>query len=297
LDLPDLALFVAVARRRSFARVAAERGISRSAVSHAMRTLEARLGVRLLNRTTRSVTPTEIGASLLSRLEPAIGAVADALEAVNAYRDTPMGTLKLNMPRGAAQPVASLIGPFLRANPAIRLEIVTDDGFVDIVRDGFDAGVRFGESLARDMIAIPLGPPQRFAVVGSPDYFTRYPVPQTPEALSVHDCIGRRFPAGALYAWELEKDGRSLNVAVEGRTVFDDNGLILAAAREGLGLAQVFEHEVAKDLKSGALIRVLEDWCPSFPGYHLYYTGGRQTPGPLRALIDFINKEVKRYRP
>lgn len=262
-----------------------------------MRTLEARLGVRLLNRTTRSVTLTEIGASLLSRLEPAIGAVADALEAVNAYRDTPMGTLKLNMPRGAAQPVASLIGPFLRANPAIRLEIVTDDGFVDIVRDGFDAGVRFGESLARDMIAIPLGPQQRFAVVGSPDYFTRHAVPQTPEDLSVHDCIGRRFPAGALYAWELEQDGRSLNVAVEGSTVFDDNGLILAAALEGLGLAQVFEHEVAEDLKSGALVRVLEDWCPSFPGYHLYYPGGRQTPGPLRALIDFISKEVKRYRP
>lgn len=296
LDIPDLALFVAVARRRSFARVAAERGLSRSAVSHAMRALEARLGVRLLNRTTRSVTPTEIGAALLLSLEPAIGAVADALETVNAYRETPMGTLRLNMPRGAAQPMAAVIGPFLRANPAIRLEIVTDDGFVDIVRHGFDAGIRFGESLARDMIAVPLGRPQRFAVVASPDYLSRHTVPKTPDDLSDHDCIGRRFPTGALYAWEFEKDGRSLNVAVDGHTVFDDNSLILAAAREGLGLAQVFEHEVVDDLKSGVLARVLEDWCPTFPGYHLYYPGGRQTPGPLRALIDFIVRDTKSRR-
>jgi DNA-binding transcriptional LysR family regulator len=285
--LPDLTLFLAVAERLSFARVAIERGLSRSAVSHSIRALEEQLDVRLFNRTTRSVTLTEIGAALFERIGPAIDTIATAIEAIDAFRHEPRGTLRLNMSRGAASLMEPLIAPFLTAYPQVRLEIVTNDAFVDIVRDGFDAGIRFGEQLAGDMIAVPFGGAERYAVVATQDYFGRHRPPLEPADLVGHNCIGRRFPGGALYAWEFEKAERSLSVQVDGRTVFDDNGLILKAARAGLGLALVFEDEAMHFVKDGSLVRVLEDWCPPFPGYHLYYSSRRQMPMTLRAFIDF----------
>ena len=288
-SLADLELFLSVSRHRSFARAAAERSVSRSAVSHAISSLEGRLGVRLLNRTTRSVTPTEVGQALLAELEPAMGEVARALDAVNVFRDTPVGTLRLNVPRSATLVLASLIGRFAQANPKVRVEIVTDDGFVDVVRAGFDAGIRFGESLARDMIAIPIGPRQRFAVVAAPDYFARKGMPKTPQDLVKHDCIQRRFPSGATFAWEFAKRGRSLKVAVDGQMILDDSTLTLAAARAGLGLAFLFEQHTAVDIASGRLVRMLEDWCPHFPGFYLYYPSRRQMPGPLKAFVEFIS--------
>jgi len=289
-SLADLELFLSVARHRSFARAAAERSVSRSAVSHAISALEGRLGVRLLNRTTRSVTPTEVGQALLSELEPAMDEVARALDAVNVFRDTPVGTLRLNVPRAATLALASLIGPFAQANPKVRIEIVTNDGLVDVVREGFDAGIRFGESLAQDMIAIPIGSRQRFAVVAAPDYFARKGLPKTPQDLAKHDCIQRRFPSGATFAWEFAKRGRFLRVAVDGPMTLDDSTLILAAARAGLGLAYLFEQQATADIASGHLVRVLEDWCPHFPGFFLYYPSRRQMPGPLRAIVEFLSQ-------
>ena len=286
-SLSELTLFVAVARQRSFARVAAQRGVSRSAVSHAIRATEERLGVRLFNRTTRSVSLTEVGAALLAELEPAIDAVAAAVETVNAFRDTPRGVVRINMPRGAARLLMPMVAPFTHAYPGVTLEITTDDAFVDIVRDGFDVGIRFGESLARDMIAMPFGPEQRFAVVATPCYFANRPEPREPAELFEHACICRRFPGAAPYAWEFEKVGREITVAVAGPLAFDDSALIVAAARAGAGLAHVFEEEVRSDLAAGTLVRVLEDWCAPFPGYYIYYPSRRQMPASLRAFLDF----------
>jgi len=208
-NLADLDAFAAVARHRNFRKAAAERGVTPSALSHAMRALEERLGVRLLNRTTRSVTPTEAGEQLLGRLAPALREVVDALDDLNAFRATPQGRLRLNVPRPAARLLlAPLLARFLAAHPRIALEIVTDDGLVDIVAGGFDAGIRFGESLAPGMVAVPIGPPQRLVVVASCAYLARHGTPATPRDLHGHACIGRRFPSGALYAWEFARAGR-----------------------------------------------------------------------------------------
>jgi DNA-binding transcriptional LysR family regulator len=286
-DLSDLEAFAAIARHRSFRRAATERGVSPSALSHVMRGLEERLGVRLLSRTSRSVAPTEAGERLLTRLAPALSDIAEALDEVNSFRDTPVGTLRLNVPRSAARRLlAPMLARFLAAHPRARLEIVTDDGLVDIVERGFDAGIRVGQRLARDMIAVPFGPSRRFAVVGSPAYLTVRGLPSTPHDLQAHACIDRRYPSGASFPWGFERDGQVIEVAVDGPLVVDDADLMVRAALDGVGLAFVYEDLVLDLIDQGLLMRVLEDWCPAFPGFFLYYPSRRQMPAVLRAFID-----------
>jgi DNA-binding transcriptional LysR family regulator len=290
-DLSDLAAFVSVATHRSFRRAAVELRVSPSALSHAIRGVEERLGVRLLNRTTRSVAPSEAGERLLARLRPALRDIADAVEDVNAFRATPAGTLRLNVPRPAAQLLlAPVMARFLAANPQMRLEIVADDGFVDIVSAGFDAGVRLGESVERDMVAVPLGPPQRFAIVGSPEYIRSHGKPRTPADLRRHPCIRYRFPSGVLYRWPFEKDGQALEVDVDGPVTLGEPELMVRAALDGVGLALAFEGLVTSSLAGGRLVRVLQDWCPTFPGFYLYYPSRRQLPAGLRAFIEMVRK-------
>lgn len=288
-DLSELDAFACVARHRSFKKAALECGVSASALSHAMRTLETRLDVRLLNRTTRSVTPTEAGEQLLQRLAPALREISDALDQINDFRDVPRGTLRLNVPRPAARLLlAPLFARFLAAYPQIRLEVVTDDGLVDIVAGGFDAGIRFGESLAQDMIAVPLGPPLRLIVVAAPMYAARRGLPQQPQELKQHACIGRRFPSGAVYAWEFSQGGSSLAVAVDGPLLLDDDDLILRAALDGIGLAYVYEAQAQESIEQGRLLRVLEAWCPPMSGFFLYYPSRRQMPVSLRLFIAML---------
>lgn len=291
-DLHDLDAFAAVARHRSFRKAAAERGISASALSHALRGLEERLGVRLLNRTTRSVTPTEAGQRLLARLDPALREVAEALAELNALHAEPVGRLRLNVPRPAARLVlAPLLPRFVAAYPRVRIDVVTDDGLVDIVKDGFDAGIRFGESLAGDMVAVPIEPPQRFVCVAAPDYLATQGIPQTPRELLAHACIGRRFPSGNVYAWEFQREGQPLRVDVEGPLSFDDDLPMIQAARAGAGIAYVYEALVVDDLAEGRLALVLDAWKPPPSRFFLYYPGRRHLPAALRALVDFIRRE------
>jgi DNA-binding transcriptional LysR family regulator len=288
-DLSELDAFACVARHRSFSKAALECGVSASALSHAIRTLETRLAVRLLNRTTRSVTPTEAGLQLQLRLEPALREIGEALERLNDFRDTPRGTLRLNVPRPAARLLlAPLFARFLAAYPQIRLEVVTDDGLVDIVAGGFDAGIRFGESLAQDMVALPLGPPVRLVVVASPMYAARRGLPQQPHELKQHACVGRRFPSGAVYAWEFSKGGESLAIAVDGPLLLDDDELILRAALDGIGLAYVYEAQAQESIEQGRLLRVLDAWCPPMSGFFLYYPSRRQMPASLRLFIAML---------
>lgn len=292
-DLNELDAFASVARHRSFSKAAPECGVSASALSHAMRTLETRLGVRLLNRTTRSVTPTEAGEQLLARLTPALREIGEALDQVNQFRDTPRGSLRLNVPRTAARwLLAPIFARFLAAYPQIRLEVVTDDSLVDIVAQGFDAGIRFGETLARDMIALPLGPPLRLIVVAAPMYAARRGLPRQPQDLKQHACIGRRFPSGALYAWEFAKDGEALAVAVDGPLLLDDDELMLRAALDGIGLSYLYEEQAREWISQGRLLRVLDDWCPPMPGFFLYYPSRRQLPTGLRLFIEMLRDSL-----
>lgn len=285
-DLNELDAFASVARHRSFSKAAPECGVSASALSHAMRTLETRLGVRLLNRTTRSVTLTEAGEQLLARLAPALREIGEALDQVNQFRDTPRGSLRLNVPRTAARwLLAPIFARFLAAYPQIRLEVVTDDSLVDIVAQGFDAGIRFGETLARDMIALPMGPPLRLIVVAAPMYAARRGLPRQPQDLKQHACIGRRFPSGALYAWEFAKDGETLAVAVDGP-------LLLRAALDGIGLSYLYEEQAREWIAQGRLLRVLDDWCPPMPGFFLYYPSRRQLPTGLRLFIEMLRASL-----
>jgi DNA-binding transcriptional LysR family regulator len=290
--LSDLAAFVAVATRRSFRVAAVELGVSPSAVSHAIRGLEERLGVRLLNRTTRSVAPTEAGERLLARLQPAFRDIADAVEDVNAFRETPVGTLRLNLPRAAAPLIlAPVMGRFLRENPGMQLEVVADDGLVDIVSAGFDAGIRLGERLERDMVAVRIGSDQRFAVVGSPAYFKGRKRPRTPHDLRDHACIRYRFPSGAMFRWRFAKNGEALEIDVDGPITLGDQELMVSAALDGIGLAFAFEGRVQHLVRQRRLVRVLADWCPPFEGFFLYYPSRRQVPAGLRAFIDVVKAE------
>ena len=292
-DLTELDAFASVARHRSFTKAAPECGVSASALSHAMRTLETRLGVRLLNRTTRSVTPTEAGEQLLARLAPALREIGEALDQVNQFRDTPRGSLRLNVPRMAARwLLAPIFARFLAAYPQIRLEVVTDDSLVDIVAQGFDAGIRFGETLARDMIALPMGPPLRLIVVAAPMYAARRGLPRQPLELKLHACIGRRFPSGALYAWEFAKDGEALAVAVDGPLLLDDDELMLRAALDGIGLSYLYEEQAREWIDQGRLLRVLDDWCPPMPGFFLYYPSRRQLPTGLRLFVEMLRDSL-----
>jgi DNA-binding transcriptional LysR family regulator len=286
-ELSDLAAFVAVADTQSFTRAAAQRSMSPSALSHAMRTLETRLGVRLLARTTRSVAPTEAGERLLRTIRPALQDISAELAALGNLRDKPAGNLRLTMPKHAAQAVLMPMLPgFLAAYPDIRAEITVDEGLTDIVASRYDAGLRFGENIAGDMIAVRVGPSIRSTVIATPSYFAAHPPPVTPHDLARHECINYRLKtAGSLYAWEFEKAGQSLQVRVDGKLIFSDSDLILAAALAGQGVAQLFEDQVGGHVASGRLMPVLIDWSWTAPGYYLYHTSRRQTPPALAALI------------
>ena len=291
-DLADLAAFTAVAQARSFRGAAALRGVSASSLSEALRRLEAALGVRLLNRTTRSVTPTEAGERLLARLTPALADVTLALDEVNAFRDSPTGVLKLNVPGAVSRIVfPDLIPRFLKAHPGIRMEITADDTFVDVLAAGYDAGVRYDERLEKDMIAVPLAGPQRFVVVGSPAYFAAHGRPTHPREVLNHPCIRHRFASGSSHAWEFEKDGEVIRVQPEGPLVTNSGELEIAAVEAGLGLLATFEGFVAASIAAGRMETVLDDWLPPFSGPYLYYPSRRHMPAPLRAFVDFVKAE------
>jgi DNA-binding transcriptional LysR family regulator len=286
-NLSHLAVFAAVARHNSFQKAAAVSGMSTSAVSHAIRGLEERLGVSLFNRATRSVALTDAGHRLLERLQPALKDVGDAIEEMNNFRDTPTGTLRLNTSRSGMQLViAPLIPRFLRTYPEIHIEVVDEDGLVDIVGQGFDAGIRLEESVPEDMVGLRIGAEQRFAAVATPDYFARFGVPRHPTDLVNHECIRHRFPSGRIFKWEFEKGNERIEIDVKGRITAGDQSLTVGVALNGLGLAFIFEAFVAAPIADGRLVRVLADWCPSFPGFMLYYPRQRRMPSALRAFID-----------
>jgi DNA-binding transcriptional LysR family regulator len=290
----DLVAFVTVARERSFTRAAALLGVSQSALSHTIRGLEARLGLRLLTRTTRSVAPTEAGERLLSSIGGRFEEIDAELEAITALRDTPAGTVRITVGEHA---VGSILWPklarFLPAYPDIKVELDISYDLKDIVAERFDAGVRMGEQVARDMIAVRIGPAMRMAAVAAPAYFARHPPPRNPQELAAHTCINLRLPTlGGLYAWEFERNRRPVNVRVGGQLVFNSLTPILAAALDGFGVAYLPEDDMLLEhVHAGRLVRVLEDWCPPFPGYHLYYPSRRQ-PSPAFALV----VEALRYR-
>jgi len=288
-NLRDLSAFIAVARTRNFRRAALEQNVSVSSLSQRLRDMEERLGVRLMNRTTRSVGLTEAGELLLARVGPAISDVSDALDQVRGLRGVPSGRLRINAPPPAIDLVlAPMAAPFLQAYPQIELEIVSDSSFVDIVAGGFDAGVRYGEHLAQDMIAVSLGPPQRYAVVASPQYVAQHGRPKHPKDLLHHAAIRTRFGSGGLPDWEFEKAGRIVKVAPPGRLIATHQGLARRAALDGVGFWPTFEGWVRDDIKSGALVSVLEDWCEPFPGPFLYYPSRRQLPSALAAFVAFV---------
>jgi DNA-binding transcriptional LysR family regulator len=292
-DLADLDAFVAVARARGFRTAATLRGVSPSSLSEALRRLEARLGVRLLNRTTRSVTPTEAGGRLLERLVPALGEVGAALDAVNLFRDSPAGTLRLNVATVVARIVLpELATRFLAQHPGIVLEVTADDSFIDVLAAGFDAGVRYGERLERDMIAIPIGPrEQRFVTAGAPAYFAAHGRPTHPRDVLDHACIRHRFASGVMPSWEFERGGEIVKVVPQGPLIANSSDLEIAAAIRGLGIIGTFDGFVADAVAAGTLELVLDDWSQPFPGPYLYYASRRHMPGPLRAFVDFLKRE------
>ena len=291
--LGDLEAFVAVARAGGFRDAARASGLSASGLSGAVRRLEERLGARLLHRTTRSVTPTEAGRRLLARLEPALGEVEGALDAVKGLRGRPAGTLRLNVPVSAARLVLPrVVPPFLAAYPEIRLEVITEESFVDVLAEGCDAGIRYGERLERDVIAVPIGPRvQRFAAGASPAYLDRRGRPTHPRDLMAHSCLRSRFASGAAAAWEFERGGEVLRLDPAGPLLVRAGGgsdLAVAAAVAGTGIVSLFEDWLRPHFEAGALEPVLEDWWPSFPGPFLYYSGRRLVPPPLRAFVAFV---------
>ncbi len=288
-DLTSLATFLAVAEERSFTKAAKRRGVSPSAISHAMRTLEEELGVRLLARTTRSVALTAAGEQLLKRLKPALTDVGQALQDIAGQRNRPGGRVRLLIPRLAVSSVlAPKLGILNGKYPGIVLDVTTDDSRRNIVADGFDAGVHFGEYIDKDMIAVRVSPDQRAAIVGSPRYFRLHPKPKGPRDLLQHLCINFRHGAAGLYRWEFEKGKKEISVGVTGPLIVDDLGLVLRAALEGVGLAFVAETEVSAYLAAGTLLRVLQDWCQPYPGFFLYYPSRRQQTASLTALISVL---------
>lgn len=285
-NLNDLLAFVAVAREGSFTRAAAQLGVSQSALSHTMRGLEERLGIRLLTRTTRSVSPTEAGERLLQSLGPRFDEIEAELDALTELREKPAGTVRITSGWHALTGILwPKLAPLLRAYPDIRIEFDVSASLKDIVAERFDAGVRLGEQVEKDMIAVPIGPKVRMAAVAAPAYFETRKKPKTPHELTEHRCINLRLPThGGLYAWEFERNGRELNVRVDGQLVFNTSPDIVTAARDGFGIAFLPEDELESELKAGRLVRVLDDWCPPFPGYHLYYPS-RRHPSPAFSLV------------
>ena len=292
-NLDDLAAFLAVARERSFTKAAAKLGVSQSALSQTIGNLEARLAVRLLTRTTRSVAPTEAGARLARILAPRLDDIDAELAALNELRDKPAGTIRITADEHAANLVLwPALAKFLPKHPDIKVEVMVDFGLIDIVAQGYDAGVRNVEIIAKDMIAVPIGPKMRMAVVGSSGYFKGRSRPARPQDLTGHRCINLRLPThGGLYAWEFEKNGRELRVRVDGQLVFNSVALLVKGALSGLGLCYVPEAEVQDHLKRGRLVRVLEDWCEPYSGYHLYFPSRRQQKPAFSLLVDAL-----RYR-
>jgi DNA-binding transcriptional LysR family regulator len=286
----DLLAFVTVAREGSFTRAAAQLGVSQSALSHTIRGLETKLGIRLLTRTTRSVSPTDAGQRLLATVAPRFAEIEDEVAALSELRDKPAGTIRISAAEHAANTALwPRLEKFLPDYPDIHVEITVEYGLIDIVAGRYDAGVRLGDQVAKDMIAVRIAPDLRMAVVGTPAYFAKRPPPHTPHELTGHDCINLRLAThGGLYAWEFEKDGHPLNVRVQGQLVFNSSGPMLRAALAGFGLACVPEDMVQEHVAAGRLMRVLEDWSPTFPGYHLYYASRRQSSPALGLLINAL---------
>jgi DNA-binding transcriptional LysR family regulator len=293
LGFAEMNAFVAIAERSSFARAASHLGVSRSALSETIRNLEDKLGVRLLNRTTRSVALTEIGERLLAEIRPALDSFEAAVESINVFRDRPAGHLRLSVPRPAAKVVIEpILAKFLAAYPAITLEIITDSALTDIVRDRFDAGIRPGHRLEQDMIAVRVGEDARPTVVASPDYLSRHPAPAAPEDLQGHNCIRQRFASGAMLRWVFEKPGKSLEVMVTGNLIVSDGDLAARAALDGLGVARLAISSVDSFIREGRLVPLLEDWAPRSVGFFLYYPSRRQTPAALQAFVDFLKAQT-----
>jgi DNA-binding transcriptional LysR family regulator len=293
-DASDLLAFLAVARERNFTRAAAKLGMTQSALSQIIRNLEERIGVRLLNRTTRSVTPTQAGERLFLKIGPKFDDMDSELAALGELREKPAGTIRITATEYAVQAILMpALSRLLPDYPDIGVEAIVDYGLTNIVAAQYDAGIRPGEMVAKDMIAVRVGPDLRMAVVGSPSYFAERKRPRAPQDLTNHNCLNLRLPThgGSLYAWELEKDGRELHVRVEGQLVFNSAGLLLQGALQGLGLAYLTEGHVQPYISKGELVRVLSDWCPPFSGYHLYYPSRRQ-PSPAFSLL----VEALRYR-
>jgi len=289
----DLLAFVIVAREGSFTKAAAQLGVSQSALSHTIRALETRLAIRLLTRTTRSVSPTQAGQRLLQTLAPRFDEMEAEVAALSEFREKPAGTIRITVAEHAASYLLwPKLAAFLPDYPDIKVEITIDYGLTDIVAGRYDIGVRLGDQVDKDMIAVPVGPDMRVAVVGSPAYFARRPPPTTPHDLTSHDCVNLRLPThGGLYTWEFEKDGHKLNVRVEGQLTFNSTTPRLRAALAGFGLAYVPEDMAEEDIRQGRLIRVLDDWCPSFAGYHAFYTSRQASPA-LALLIKALRHET-----
>ncbi|WP_417260443.1 MULTISPECIES: LysR family transcriptional regulator [Alphaproteobacteria] len=289
----DLSAFVVVARERSFTRAAAQLRVSQSALSQTIKGLEERLGIRLLTRTTRSVSTTDAGQRLLQTVAPRFEEIETELAALSALREKPAGTIRLSAGEHAAMTVLQpALKRFLPEYPDIHIEIIVDHGLIDIAAEGYDAGVRLGEQVAKDMIAVRIGPDMRMAVVGTPEYFARHPIPKTPQDLMNHNCINMRLPTyGGIFPWDLETDDQEIRVRAEGQLVFNNITLRLSSVLDGLGIAYMPEDQVLRHIEEGRLIRVLEDWCPPFPGYHLYYPSRKQSSPVLALLVD-----VLRYR-
>jgi DNA-binding transcriptional LysR family regulator len=289
-ELSVLAAFLAVAEEQSFTRAAKRLAVSPSALSHAIRGLEERIGVRLLARTTRSVAPTEAGEQFIARLRPALGDIRGALDQVSGLRDRPAGRVRLVVsPLAATMVLAPKLGQFAREYPDVVLDVTTtNEGRFDLVAGRFDAGIHLGEFIERDMIAVRVSPDQRAAIVGSPRYLESHPKPRSPHDLTYHQCLNFRHGSAGVYRWEFDKGTQSLAVAVEGPLIVDGVELLIQAAIDGVGLAFMLEQHAAPHLASGALVRLLEDWCPPFAGYFLYYPSRRQQPAALSALIETL---------
>ena len=288
-ELGVLAAFVAVAEERSFTRAPKRLGVSPSALSHAIRGLEERIGVRLLARTTRSVAPTDAGEQLFTRARPAFGDIHQALEQVSSLRDRPAGRVRLLLPRSAAMiALVPKLAQLARDYPDVVLDVTTDNGRVDLVAAGFDAGIQIGEFIQKDMVAVRVSEDLRPAIVGSPRYFASHPRPRHPRDLLKHACINFRLGSSGVYRWEFDKGKRSVTVAVDGPLIVDDAEMSVRAAVDGIGVAFALEQHAAPFISTGKLVRVLEDWCPPFEGYFLYYPSRRQQPAALSALINTL---------
>jgi DNA-binding transcriptional LysR family regulator len=288
-ELNVLSAFLTVAEERSFTRAAKQLNMSTSGLSHAIRRLEEQIGVRLLTRTTRSVSPTDAGRQLIAQLGPALAAIRGTLSSLSGLQTRPVGRLRILCCRLAAKNVlADKLGQFVRNYPGVELDITTDDGRVDLVSAGYDAAIQFGEYIAQDMVTVRVSPDLRPAIVAAPEYFNSRRKPASPRDLLTHRCIRFRHRGESIYKWELDKGNKSLAIAVNGSLILDDLDLVIQAALDGAGLAWLAEDRVAEHLASGSLIRVLEDWCPPFPGFFLYYPSRKQQPAVLAALIETL---------